>query len=223
MPVTTLREMDTGDTSSASYTARLTTLESPRWKRVLDVQAPYRWNLRRLLGARPTLDVGCGVGRNLQNLPAGSVGVDHNSSSVEVCRSRGLEAYTTEEFWPSPAARRPFRGLLAAHLVEHLPREEAVGVLAPYVALLSPDALVVLVCPQERGYRSDPTHRHFYDTAALDALCRELGLAVRQAFSFPLPRRAGPWFTYNEFVVVAGRDPGRDAARPDPASAADGA
>ena len=35
------------------------------WKRALDVQAPYRWNLRRL---KPgfMLDVGCGLGRNLE-------------------------------------------------------------------------------------------------------------------------------------------------------------
>jgi SAM-dependent methyltransferase len=220
-PVTTLRKMDNGDTSSASYTARLTTLESPRWKRVLDVQAPYRRNLRRLLGDRPTIDVGCGVGRNLQNLPSGSIGVDHNPSSVEVCRERGLEAYTTEEFRGSAAARRPFRGLLAAHLVEHLPRQDAAGVLAPYVELLVPDALVVLICPQERGYRSDPTHCQFFDTAELGALCGELGLTVVRASSFPLPRVAGRFFTYNEFVVVARRDAGSSASEPGPASTVD--
>jgi SAM-dependent methyltransferase len=201
--------MDTGDTSSASYTARLTTLESPWWKRVLDVQAPYRWNLRRLLGDRPTLDVGCGVGRNLQNLPAGSVGVDHNASSVEVCRARGLDAYTSADR-DAVAACGPFRGLLAAHLVEHLPRADAAGVLAPYVDLLTPDARVVLICPQERGYRSDHTHLHFFDTGELGALCGELGLEVEQASSFPFPRPAGRWFTYNEFVVVARRRSGAE-------------
>jgi hypothetical protein len=80
--------MESGDTWSASYTARLTTLESPLWKRVLNIQAPYRWDLRRLLGDRVTLDVGCGVGRNLQNLPPGSVGVDHNMDSLGILSSR---------------------------------------------------------------------------------------------------------------------------------------
>ena len=52
-----------------------------RWKRILDVQAPYRWNLRRLLGTRRTLDVGCGIGRNLVNLPVGSVGVSRHEDT----------------------------------------------------------------------------------------------------------------------------------------------
>lgn len=196
---------DQRDTSDRSYTARLTALEGAAWKRVLDVQAPYRWNLRRLLGDRTTLDIGCGIGRNLQHLPPGSVGVDHNASSVEVCRSRGLVAHETGEFWSSPAATARFDGLLAAHLVEHLPRQEAVAVLGPYVELLSPGARVVLICPQERGYRSDPTHVTFFDLDELGRLCGELGLGVERSFSFPFPRPVGRRFTYNEFVVTARR------------------
>ena len=53
------------------------------WKKALNVQAPYRWNLRRQRLGR-TLDVGCGIGRNLETLDPGSVGVDHNEHSVAV-------------------------------------------------------------------------------------------------------------------------------------------
>ena len=51
----------------ASYADRLRRKEDARWKQVLDVQAPYRWNLRRQELGR-TLDVGCGIGRNLVSL-----------------------------------------------------------------------------------------------------------------------------------------------------------
>ena len=60
-------------TRGADYAERLETLETARWKRVLDVQAPYRWNLRRL-GLGFTLDIGCGIGRNL---PVAAGAVDH--------------------------------------------------------------------------------------------------------------------------------------------------
>lgn len=191
-------------TTSADYTRRLADRSGARWKRALDVQAPYRWNLRRLLGERATLDVGCGIGRNLAHLPAGSVGVDHNATSVQVCRDAGLTAFTTEEFLAHPAEPR-FGGMLAAHLIEHLPPGGAAEVLAPYLPHLADDAVVVLICPQERGFASDPTHTVFTDQSALAQLADELGMSVARQFSFPLPRAAGKLFTYNEFVTVARR------------------
>ena len=54
-------------TDVPAYADRLQTLEQARWKQLLDVQAPYRWNIRRL-GLGRTLDVGCGLGRNLAHL-----------------------------------------------------------------------------------------------------------------------------------------------------------
>ena len=173
-----------GGTTSAAYTRRLAARSGARWKRVLDVQAPYRWNLRRLLGERRTLDVGCGIGRNLAHLPAGSVGVDHNATSVQVCREAGLAAFTVDEFL-GQSQRPQFQGLLAAHLVEHLPAGEAAGVLAPYVPFLEPDAVVVLICPQERGFASDPTHTVFVDQPALAALAERAGPAHPAAVLVP--------------------------------------
>ncbi len=191
-----------GDTAAEAYTRRLAARSGAGWKRVLDVQAPYRWNLRRLLGDRPTLDVGCGIGRNLVNLPPGSVGVDHNPTSVQVCRDSGLTAFTVDEFLARGTEHR-YAGMLAAHLVEHLPPGAAAEVLRSYLPFLEPGAVVVLICPQERGFASDPTHTDFVDQAALGALAGELGLGLARQYSFPLPRFTGRVFTYNEFVTVA--------------------
>jgi SAM-dependent methyltransferase len=191
-------------TEDADYTERLVRLEQPRWKRLLDVQAPYRWNVRRLFGDREVLDVGCGVGRNLAHLAPRAVGVDHNAHSVAVCRQRGLTAFTTDEFGATEYARRGrFGGLLAAHLVEHMTRPEAVEVLAGYLNYLAPGARVVLICPQERGYATDRTHVEFTDFDALADVATRLGLTVHRRMSFPLPRAAGRVFPYNEFVLVA--------------------
>lgn len=191
-----------GETTDRSYTARLVRLQLRGWKQLLDVQAPYRWNLRRLLGERRVLDVGCGIGRNLAHLAPGSVGVDHNEHSVRLCRQRGLTAYTPDEF----AAERfeaPFEGILAAHILEHLPEGQAGPVLRDYLPHLQPGGRVVLICPQERGFASDATHTVFLDDDALRQVCAELGLVLQRQRSFPLPRWTGKLFTYNEFVTVA--------------------
>lgn len=190
-------------TAGVDYTDRLERLSGARWKQVLDVQAPYRWNIRRLELGR-TLDIGCGIGRNLAHLGGNGVGVDHNPTSVATCRERGLEAYTTEEFFAEGhTPKASFDSMLAAHLLEHVPAEQAQEIVASYLPYLKSGGRAVFITPQERGFASDATHVRWvgFDEAA--ELCAALGLTVDRQYSFPFPRTAGKVFMYNEFVTVA--------------------
>ena len=196
---------DGGGTESDAYAQRLERLEGAWWKRALDVQRPYRWNLRRL---RPgfVLDVGCGIGRNLSHLDGHGVGVDHNHASVATCRARGFTAFTAEEFAATHYARpETFDALLCSHVVEHMTAAEARGLLADYLPFVKAAGRVILITPQERGFASDATHVEFADFACLEALAGDMGLRVDSRRSFPFPRLVGKVFTYNEFVVVAHR------------------
>lgn len=190
-------------TQSREYANRLIRLESVWWKRLLPVQAPYQWNLRRQSLGR-TLDIGCGVGRNLHSLAADSVGVDHNATSVSVARSRGFTAYTVEEFLASAdAVPERFDGLLIAHVVEHMSEEASRDLLGSYLRYLKPGGRLFLVCPQEKGYASDPTHETFTSGESLERLATWCDLEPTPWRSFPLPRTAGRWFRHNEFTVLA--------------------
>ena len=211
----TMPDAEQPDTRDASYADRLVTLGGARWKRVLDVQRPYRWNLRRMQLGR-TLDVGCGIGRNLLNLGPDSVGVDHNEASVAIARGRGLKAFTSEEFFGDGDSRGlegSFDSALVAHVVEHMDEPTAREVIASYLPFIRPGGKVLFICPQERGYASDSTHVRFADIAGLRALSGSLGLQVERSFSFPLPRAFGRAFTYNEFCVLA-RTPSSVAPAP---------
>jgi 2-polyprenyl-3-methyl-5-hydroxy-6-metoxy-1,4-benzoquinol methylase len=190
-------------TQSRHYTSRLLRRESTWWKRLVPVQAPYRWNLRRQRLGR-TLDVGCGVGRNLGTLAPGSVGVDHNQGSVNVARQRGHAAYTVEQFLGADRAPHgSFDAILLAHVLEHMPRPTALDLLATYLPFLRPDGRVFIICPQERGFASDETHETFLTGDDLVAIAIEAGLEPGVPRSFPLPRRAGRFFVYNESTLVA--------------------
>lgn len=193
------------DTKGKDYADRLRAKQEKRWKKVLRVQAPYQWNIRRQHLGR-TLDVGCGIGRNLGSLPPGSVGIDHNADAVAEARARGFTALTPEE-WAASELRRPeaFDGILLAHVIEHMDAAEAERLMEDYLPYLRPGGKVFFVCPQERGYDSDPTHVRFADFDALAELSRAVGLRVDKAFSFPFPRFAGKPFIYNEFCVVASK------------------
>jgi 2-polyprenyl-3-methyl-5-hydroxy-6-metoxy-1,4-benzoquinol methylase len=178
-----------------AYAQRLKRLQTPLWKRVLDVQAPYRWNLRRLEPGR-TLDVGCGVGRNLAHLDGDGVGVDPNAACVAEARARGFEAYAPDDL---PAG--DFDSILIAHVLEHL--EDPIALVRDYLPRLRPGGQLILITPQELGYASDATHVRFLDFEALREMVGAVGLQVEQEFSFPFPRWAGPLFKYNEFVLTA--------------------
>lgn len=191
------------ETAGADYADRLRRLETARWKQLLDVQRPYRWNLQRLELGR-VLDVGCGIGRNLVNLGPDSVGVDHNAESVATARSRGVTAYTTGEFWDTGiGAPGSFDSLLLAHVMEHVDADVAESIVREYLPCLRPGGKAVFITPQEVGFRSDPTHVRFVDLDRLRAHAQALGLVVDRAYSFPFPRPAGKVFRYNEFVLVA--------------------
>lgn len=189
------------DTRDPKYAKRLSTLEGKRWKKILNVQAPYRWNLARLNLGR-TLDIGCGLGRNLANLENG-VGVDHNSNAIEIARERGLVAYTTSEWEFAPEAKPGFFDtILLAHVLEHMSLVESDELISGYVYFLKPGGRMVIICPQEKGFPTDPTHVRWVDETALRETGIRNGFREEKNYSFPLKRSLGKHFKYNEFVYV---------------------
>jgi len=132
------------------------------------------------------------------------VGVDHNRRAVEIARARGLAAFTPEEFRVSQWAQAGrFDSLLFSHVLEHMSALDATGLVRAHRHLLRAGGRVVVVTPQEAGFRSDPTHVEYMDFDKVEAVLREAGLEVERRYSFPLPRLAGAVFKYNEFVTIA--------------------
>jgi len=188
------------------YAQRLAQLQQARWKLLLDVQRPYRWNLQRLCQGR-VLEVGCGIGRNLRNLRRlvdAPVGVDTNPESIRIAREQGFRAYVFHEFFDCDAsAPESYDTLLLSHVLEHVTFEECAQLLDWYLPLLVPGGRVVIECPQEAGYPRDPTHVRWVDFGEARLQCENKGLSVIRQYSYPLPRWAGPAFIYNQFETLA--------------------
>jgi SAM-dependent methyltransferase len=189
-------------TAEQEYTERLETLTGKRWKEVLDVQRPYRWNIRRLDLGR-TLEVGSGIGRLLLHLPQGSVGVDHNAHSVARANELGAESYSTDDFFSSGRfSPGEFDSVLMAHLLEHLTPEQTREILRDYLPYVRPGGKVAVICPQEKGYATDETHVTFLSPEDIVRVLETAGIKVVRSYSFPFPRPVGKVFAYNETVVL---------------------
>jgi 2-polyprenyl-3-methyl-5-hydroxy-6-metoxy-1,4-benzoquinol methylase len=192
------------DTSDIAYTQRLES-KDVWWKKLLDVQRPYRANLARLeLGY--VLDIGCGIGRNLDNLKKiglDAVGVDHNAHSVRKACHRGFTALDGDEFDKQYGQKhQEFDSFLISHVLEHMDKPQAVKLITAYLPLLKPDGRVVIITPQERGFASDPTHVEFMDFQKLFEILKCAGLELTRSYNFPFPRTIGKIFKYNEFIVI---------------------
>ncbi|HEY0520310.1 MAG TPA: class I SAM-dependent methyltransferase [Ilumatobacteraceae bacterium] len=189
--------------TDAEYARRLQRLSNRRWKKL--IPNPYGWKVRRIATGR-VVDVGCGIGRCLDFVRPRGVGVDPNAAAIAVCREKGHTAYRPEEFGVVYGSREPdrrFDSLLCAHVLEHLDEATGVDLIRSYLPHLRPDGRVVLITPQERGQASDATHVRFMDDDALMELADRCGLVVETMSSFPLPRRWGKWFVYNETITTA--------------------
>ena len=200
-----MADPQTGDTSEKWYTDRLKAMDAKESlaKRLHTVM--YRRHIQGLTTGR-VLDVGCGIGMNLRFLSPESVGVDHNEHSVQVANESGLTAFVPADLHAKAADYEgTFDTILAAHVVEHMDREAGLGLLNEYLPYLKAKARVVLITPQEGGYKTDPTHVRFVDFDGSRDLLETVGLRVTRSASFPIPRAVGKGRRGNEFVVVGER------------------
>jgi len=188
-------------TEGKKYTEVLVKGSGANWKQKLDVQRPYRWNLRRLNMGK-TLDVGCGIGRNLGNLSKDSVGVDHNKHSIELAKKAGHNAITVDEFKKrtSQYKKNSFKSMLLAHVLEHMSTKQGTAIIKEYLPYV--EEKVVIICPQKKGFTTDETHVNFLSHADIENILIDCGLEIERSYSFPFHKKVGDYFTYNETVVV---------------------
>ena len=195
------------NTSGSSYFEEIHRNSNVLWKKVLPTQLPYRLNLKTKLKGK-TLEVGSGLGRNLRHLDSGSVGVDHNSLSVNYCNSLGLPAYLPQDFHEifSPE-RQSFDNLLLSHVLEHVSSEEQESIFYEYLPYLAEKARIFIITPQEKGFYLTDSHINWTDFSKIEKLLGKVApdFKISRMYSFPFPRFVGRIFNYNEFNVIANR------------------
>jgi SAM-dependent methyltransferase len=129
-----------------------------------------------------TLDVGCGIGDFLQFRP-GTIGVDINPATVDVCLGRGLDAciMKPDQF---PFGDASFDSALMDNVLEHIAVPEPL--LREVRRVLRPHGRLLVGVPGERGWDRDPDHKVRYDETLLVRTLASCGFAVTEVFHTPL-------------------------------------
>lgn len=195
--------MKINDTRDKKYAEYLIGAQNSGWKSALDVQRPYQNYLKKLdLG--DTLDIGCGVGRNLKTLSEKSVGIDHNKFMISHLKDNGFNAFTTDEFdGIIDQYQNYFDSILIAHVIEHLSIEDAKSLINKYRRSLKKQGNILIICPQIKGFGKDSTHVQFHNLETISDLLESMDLRVRIKKSFPFPEFVGRYFAPNEYWVLA--------------------
>jgi SAM-dependent methyltransferase len=152
------------------------------------------------------LDVGCGVGGNidlLQSRGHTAVGVTLSEAEAAICTGRGFECVIADVSETMPFEEQTFDAVILSHILEHLPwPDQALNRIARVVR---PGGSVYVALPNvlhvaqrlkflagdfrytETGLM-DRTHLRFYDFESARALLTKAGLEVRQHFGIgPVP------------------------------------
>jgi putative flippase GtrA/precorrin-6B methylase 2 len=184
------------------YTERSLKLSTKWWKRLLPVQLPYRLIIKKNVRGS-MLEIGCGTGRVLKHFSTNGIGIDNNEFSIKECQKQNLRAFTVKDFVGSEFDQEAaYDNLLFIHVLEHMSSGQAVELIKKYKKNLRRNGKLVIACPQEKGFASDPTHVEFMDIQKLSEICKQAGFEIVKTFSFPFPRNCGKFFLYNESYLV---------------------
>lgn len=176
-------------------------------------------DLADLIAARggPVLDLGCGAGDLLRLLAARGVeacGVDSDAESVALARSHGLAVDQGDALEVlSAQAAGSLGGLVLIQVVEHLPAQRLVELIALAADKLRPGGLLVAetlnpasLYVYGHALYLDPTHTTPIHPLYLSFLCQEAGFAAVdvQYRSVPPDQEKLPAVTGADAELVAG-------------------
>lgn len=150
------------------------------------IQRHFETYLDHFRGCERVLDIGCGRGEFLALLKEAGVpaiGIDLYSSNVEICKSKGLEAYTANAFeYLERQGPGAFDGIFCAQVVEHLPPAQVWSLVRAASAATRINGRIALETPNPEclaifatHFYIDPSHTRPVPPALLAFYLEEAG------------------------------------------------
>ena len=151
-----------------------------------DIRRRQEIYIARFRGSAGILDLGCGRGEMLEVLRDSGIparGIDLNSDSIALCRSKGLDAEQADLFgYLSALPDSSLGGVVCCQVIEHLPPHRIPELVRLAHAKLRAGALIALETPNPEclaifatHFYIDPTHRHPIPPALASFYLEEAG------------------------------------------------
>ena len=125
-------------------------------------------SIEPLKAGLPLVDIGCGRGEWLQQLPehCARIGIDLNSMNVQTCQDQGLTAYQQDALvWLANQPENSVAAVSAFHVIEHLTFEQFNVLLDECLRVLAPGGMIIFETPNPENLATaahyfwmDPTH-----------------------------------------------------------------
>jgi SAM-dependent methyltransferase len=153
------------------------TAELPAWLFEQIAAAPTTANI---------LDFGCGFGHNVRAIKqhgfANVCGADVSPQALKHCRESSIEVFDVSAgFDEIDASGRRFDFIVTTHVLEHIPKDQVIGVLKRLCGLLSATGTLLVAVPNAQAYTGcywayeDFTHHTLYTTGSLNYVLRAAG------------------------------------------------
>jgi trans-aconitate methyltransferase len=148
-------------------------------------------------------DIGCGLGAFLEyckkrNLPAR--GFDSNPQLVERCQKKGFAA-TLEDIVRPKGDYQPAPNLICDNVLEHLTLDEIDAFFSNVKRYWAQGGVLLVIVPNRRGYKSDPTHKTFVDEKMIRQIALKHQLTLVRQYRHPIRWKfPGNFYVFNMTV-----------------------
>jgi len=133
------------------------------------------------------VDLGCGTGEFLRFLKIKNrsfSGIDNNPHLVEKCVKMGFYV-AMDDVTTLQNIEGPIENAVIDNVLEHLEISQTDLFFKALKTKMSKGGTLVVVVPDKKGYKYDPTHKTFVNRELMQQMCDKHGLTLHHSFLHP--------------------------------------
>lgn len=142
--------------------------------------------IMRQFSSKPIVDLGCGTGEFLSYLSKKKrefSAIDNNPFLVEKCVKNGFKVKLDDV--TTLATLGNMDNAVIDNVLEHLDLNQINAFFTSAKSKMNAGGILVVVVPDEKGYKYDPTHKTFVNTTIINQMCEKHGLKLINKFLHP--------------------------------------